>query len=509
MQEPTLRDYLKVIFRQKVVVITTFIVVMITVVIGLMLKTPVYESEVKMLISAEKQVESPFYRELIGGFQSAQVVFTQSEIVKSNPVMELAVRSMGIKPLDYEKGFANPLKKVLIILSAKSTEAKLKKATTEEKQGYLYRVALEGLKDSIRIEPVRDTNLFTIKVRDYSPIAAALIANIVSRSYVIFDLEQQLSEMQMKYGDKNLIVMQLKDNIEKMTKSLNGKPLPDVEAIGPASVKIIEQASVPLKPADLSKLLILILAFFMSLFLGVVLAFLFEFTDQTFKSPQEAEEFLNMPFLGSISKNARPESYQGLSEQIYLLMRDRNLKSLLITAALPQEGVTTIITNVARYISKKAGLKVLIIDANFRDPSIHTVFNTTNNKGLADVIMDKLSFGEVVADLSSNLSVLTTGKTELNPITILESNRMIDIVKGLKENYDLVLIDCPNLREYKDAAMLSLCSDAVAVVVNEGKARRQVVKAVILPLEQKKANLIGVILNNRTFPIPETIYKRV
>ena len=70
----------------------------------------------------------------------------------------------------------------------------------EQKEAFLFRRAVESLKENIKVEPIRDTNMFTISVRDYNPVGAALIANVVSRSYVMFDLEQQLAELKLKYG---------------------------------------------------------------------------------------------------------------------------------------------------------------------------------------------------------------------------------------------------------------------------------------------------------------------
>jgi len=96
-----MRDYLRILFRQKWVIIISFFTVAITVFVGLKLKTPVYKASVKMLISAEKQVEAPYYRELLG-MQNAQIVLTQSELVKSAPVIERVVRVTGLyaRPLD-------------------------------------------------------------------------------------------------------------------------------------------------------------------------------------------------------------------------------------------------------------------------------------------------------------------------------------------------------------------------------------------------------------------------
>lgn len=523
----TMRDYMRVLFRQKAVLITTFITVMITVVIGLQLKTPVYQATVKLLISGEKQVDSPYYRDIIAGYRNVEMALTQSEIVMSNPVIERAVKATGLYqlPLDYEKKFSSPLKGWFVSLGVKMTESKLAKATTEQKQAYLYRMAVENLKLNIKVEPVRDTNLFTINVKDFSPIGSAIIANVVSRSYVIFDLEQQLAELELKYGDKHLSVTQLKDNIENMKKGLNGQPLPDVEAIGPASVKIIEQAQIPIKPVGIPKVVTLILAIFMSIFLGVMLAFAFEYMDQTFKSPQDVESFLGLPFLGSIPRGKRISEkvlikdvkhktsyahfYDNLSDQLYMLLKDKKLKSIMFTSALHGEGASTIIAHLAIYLSYKANHKVLVIDANLRHPSIGKMLEVGPVPGLVDVIEGKITLEKAVQGFGQKMSVLTAGKTELNPITFLSSAAMIDIVKRAKEEYDVVLIDCADLRSFRDPVVVSSYVDGVVIVVNEGKTRRHVVKTAIAPLIEKKVSILGVILNNRTFAIPRMIYERV
>ncbi len=521
----TPRDYLRIIFRHSITIITCFITVIATVIIGLIFKTPVYEAQVKMLISAQKQVDSPYYRE-IAGYRDLQLALTQSEIVKSTPVLGLAVQALGLykQPLDYEKNFASPIKKPFIIASAKALYNKMKALTDEQKKEILYQLAIEDLRLNVKVEPLRDTTLFVLSVKNFSPVGSAIIANTISRAYVIFDLQQQLAEVQLKYGDKHPTSMQLKDSIETMSKSLNGQPLPDIEAIGPASVKIIEQSTVPLKPFGPHKALILVLAVFMGLFLGVMLAFTFEYIDQTFKSAEDIERYLALPFLGSIPKrkkhdkiiitNSKRETpylhfYNTLSEQMYMVMKDKKIKSVLITSALHGEGVSTIILNLGIYLSFTAGHKVLVIDANLRRPSLGDISNVSNTPGLADVIEGKVSFEKAIQDLGPKLHVLSAGVTELNPITFLDSSHMAEIVRIAKEKYEIVLIDCADLRSYRDAVLVSSYVDGAVLVVNEGKTRRHVVQTAIEPLAAKNVNLFGVILNNRTFPIPEKIYKRL
>jgi capsular exopolysaccharide synthesis family protein len=546
-----LRDYIRVIFRHKAVIITSLITVTVSAIVGLELKTPTYESKVKLLISAQKQIESPYYRGLGSGIGGG-ISTTQSEIVISNPVIERAVKVLKLdeRPFDYEKNFCSPLRAWEIDLRHKMNEMLKKKPEPEhilpeqadtlsqiENQGGIssvakevpwhadaFRWAVESLKGRIKVEPIPDTNLFTINVKDFSPVAAATIANVVSRSYIIFDLEQQMAEFQLQYGEKHPIVVQLGNGIDKITKSLTGETLPAIEAIGPASVKIIEQALVPIRPTGKSKGLILMLATVMSLFLGGILAFGFEYIDQTFKSPQDVETFLNLPLLGSIPRKGFRDNaliadskrmsafippYQNLSDQIYLLMKDKNLKTILITAASPLEGSTTITANLVNFLSNKAGHKVMVIDANIKAPATHKVFKIPDNTGLANVLEGKISWEKAVHDLGPNLTVLPAGNTSLNPTPLLDSTRMVNVIKAVKEKYELVFIDYANLRSFKDACVLSPYLDGIILVINEGKTRHHTIKPLLAPLKHKKANLLGVILKNRTYAIPKMIYERL
>ncbi|MCK5492688.1 MAG: polysaccharide biosynthesis tyrosine autokinase, partial [Candidatus Omnitrophica bacterium] len=338
-------------------------------------------------------------------------------------------------------------------------------------------------------------------------------------SYIIFDLEQQLSELQIKYGDKHPSTQQLQDTITNMNKNLSGQIIPNIEAIGPASVKIFEQAIPGLRPIGTSKKITIILAFFMSIFLGVMLVFVFDYMDQTFKSPQEVERLLNTPVLGSIPKIKRKRkvvikdtdkktpytyAYQILSDQIYMLMKDRKIKSLTLTSALAQEGVSTIIANVGTYLAKKAGHKVLIVDANLRTPKIHALFNIKNDIGLGQVLEGKAQSDKIIHNLGENLFVVSAGNTELNPVTLLDSSVMTDFLQKAQEIFDIVLIDCSELKDFKDAVLLSSRTDGTAFVINEGKTRKQVIQKVIGILDKDK--MLGVILNKRTFSIPKVIY---
>lgn len=505
----TARDYLRVIFRHKATILVTFFTVMIVVVLGLMFKTPSYTATVTMMVSATKPVESPYYRDLSAS--SLSPALAQSTIVTSDPVINMAIKALGLwqKPLDYETRFCTPLKSAYVKLVAKMTKAQADRLPPEQRQAFAFRMASEELKNNIDVAPVRDTNLFTITVTDFDAVGAAIIANTVSRAYVIFDLEQQAAELELKYGEKHPMVLQLKDNIAKMEKNLSGTPLPDIEAIGPASVKVIEQANVPLKPAGPSRKVIALLALVMAGFLSVMLAFVFEYADNTFKSPRDIEDFLNVAYLGFVPKKARLADYHDLGDQIYLLLQDKNAKTVMFSGAVEHEGVSAILANLASYFSHAGARKVLVIDTNLRKPSLHTAFKVPQADGLTEIIEGKINLDKGTKKLSDNLYLISSGKISLNPATLLNSHAMIDILKTAKERYDIILLDSPAAVVSRDAFILSQRVDTVVISVNEGKTRRPVVKAVIDAFTRSKADIMGVVLNNRTFPIPQRLYNKV
>ncbi|MBU4305642.1 MAG: polysaccharide biosynthesis tyrosine autokinase [Candidatus Omnitrophica bacterium] len=523
--DTTLRDYLRVLFRHKMVILTAVLTVCTTVFIGLQLQTNVYESSVKMLIAADKQVEAPYYRQM-NGARDIQQTLTQSEIVKSNPVLGRVVSALALdkRPLDDEKKFCSPLKGILIDYRAKALNKKLENIDEEQKNTFLFNRAILSLKQNIKVEPIRDTSMFTISVKDYNPVGAAIIANVVSRLYVIFDLEQQLAELKLKYGEKHPTVNLIKDSIEKLKKTLSGAPMEDVEAIGPASVKIMEQAVMPIEPAGTPKKLTLLLAVIMSIFLAVMLAFAFEYTDQTVKSPQDIQRFLNLPFLGSI---ARPDfrnnrllkdtnnnskyfqSYQNLSDQICLLFKNKDIKSLLIASPNGQEDTPKLVANLGYYLAQRLQHKVLIIDANLRNSSMSRLLELTNGSGLASFLEGKASLEEIIQNSGTGPDVIRAGNTELNPAILLESSRMKELLAEVAGKYEIVLLDCANLKDFNDAVVLCFLVDAIALTVNEGQTRRQVVQNICSQLQQNKTKIKGVILNNRTFPIPGFLYNSI
>ena len=523
MDNNTLRDYLKVIFKHKIVIFASIIVIIALTSFKVYFLTPYYTASVRMLVKGQMMAETDYYKQ-IGSFN---IPVNHAMLVKSKSVLERVVKVLKLydRPLDFgEKQLASRIRKYYIDREIERIKLQLQEMTNEQRRGFLIDYAVGRLASSVEAEKLERSDLLELTVRDYDPALAAIIANSISRSYLIFDLEQQIAELKLKYGDKNSTVIKLKNYIQELYKTLDGKPLSATEAFGAASVKVISQArrsGMLEKPVQAKT--VMAMAFLASIIFGITIAFAIELLDQTLKSPQDIQKILNIPFLGSIPerkyrdklliKDNNPsntnysEAYQKLSSHIRLIMKNKNFTSLIITDAEGRKDSAAVIANLCHYLTAKTGLKVLMIDFNFRTPFLSEFFNLSKSPGISDVIEGRLSFEESIRSLDNNLSIIPAGDTNHNEAALLNSSTISDVISEAKKKFEMVFINSADIKNFTDAETLSSFVDSVILVINEGKVRRQVVKNAISQLTQEDSKIIGAILNNRTYALPGIIYK--
>ena len=529
VNEYVLRDTLSALFRKKHIIPITVLIVLVITYFLLKLQTPIYEASVKMLVRGQSQIRSTYYEEIIG----PAMYLSHLEMVKSNPVVHLTVKTLNLhkRPLDYEKNFSSILKWPLINFSIRTTKNKYNELPDEKKEDFLIEYTANKLKENIRCTIVPHTNIFTIYVTNYDPEEALSIANVISRSYSIFDQQQQLAELTLRYGQLHPSVLQLRDNIDNMTKNLSGEKLTTYEAIGTASVKIIEQASLlnDGAPVGQSKVLIIIFAFFVSITVGIGIALIYDFLDQTIKSPQDITTYLDLPVLGSIPQKFPKESilikdtfeetrytifYEDLADQLYIFLKTQSLKSILITSVIYREATNTIAPNLGHYLSHVMHQKTLIIDISLKNPTVNKVLDIKNNPGLSNFIKDSLQnnglqIDKIIKKINHHLYVLTAGNNSFNSALLRDNGKLKTIIDDAKNMYDIIIADGTGTKNFNDILMLSHFFDGICLVINERKDRRQIAINTIKSLRKNRANIIGGILNNRSFEIPEVIYKRL
>ncbi len=206
----------------------------------------------------------------------------------------------------------------------------------------------------------------------------------------------------------------------------------------------------------------------------------------------------------------RWESLDLIYKNIELLNSVTNLKSLMITSALPDEGKSALALGLAMSAAR-LHKKVLLIDANLRDPSLHNQLNLPNDQGLSTLLTSEAAVPNQVSiqySGSSYIDILTAGPIPADAANLLSSPRMMELMTTFEENYDLVLVDAAPVLGLVDAMLTASCCRSVVMAASIGRVTRSrsVVMAASIGRVTRsqmaqatamlsKLNLIGVVAN--------------
>ncbi|MBC8550793.1 MAG: hypothetical protein H8D23_14205 [Candidatus Brocadiales bacterium] len=523
INDATLRDYLKIMFRHKLLFVAILLVVMTITYINLQMDTPKYAAVVSMLISAKMDTEADYYQ---GIGTNISITTNHTLKVKSTPVLERVVDALKLYqlPLDYEAKYATNVRKYFMKGQIEKLKIRLEGITPEQRMSIKRELALNRLRSNINVSLIPDSDILTIMVKDYDPVFATVIANSVSRSYIIFDMEQQIAELKLKYGEKHSTVVQLESYIREFEETLDGRLLSGIDAIGPASVKIVEQAVASSDPINVQQKGVLLGgAFFVSMVLGVLFSFGFEYMDQTVKMPKDLEQFFGMAFLGSIPRKKKKDSvlacspdsvdsnytraFHDLTDRVYQMAKEQNLKTVLLTDVERSDTTEFIVANLGMCLSQKMNQKVVLVDANFRESAVSKFFNISSDVGLVEVLSEQEKLDSIVQNPKEKLYVLPPGNTAGMSNNIIKGDVMNDLINTAAQSYDLTLITCEGIKDSLDASIIAPYVDGVILVINEGQVRRQTMKSLLMPYTRKKVNFVGAIITNRRYELPEFIYR--
>jgi capsular exopolysaccharide synthesis family protein len=189
------------------------------------------------------------------------------------------------------------------------------------------------------------------------------------------------------------------------------------------------------------------------------------------------------------------EQFRMIHTNIKFSIAEQNGKTILITSPCTGDGKSTIAANLAVSMAQQKK-KVLLIDANLRNPALHTIFNLPDLLGLTEVLKGFVGFEETVHHTKiGRLDVLTSGKNSVNPVELLASDRMKELLEKALKKYDVVLIDSYSVIDLTDTQLLSTHCDGVVLVLKNGKTPFRKAFEAKKVLEFAKAKLVGVILN--------------
>jgi len=289
------------------------------------------------------------------------------------------------------------------------------------------------------------------------------------------------------------------------------------------NVRIVEKAQVPQLPVGPDKVKNLVLGSVAGILLAIGTALLLEMLDTSIKTVKEARQVFGYTFLGLIpffgkSKNSifpdrNPEedsaskivvrelprssiseAFQMLQANLKFVNSDKNLKVIVVTSSVPQEGKSTVSANLA-VVMAHSGRRVLLVDADMRRPVQHQILDLINDAGLSNVLVGQAELRTVIKEVSNNLHVLSAGVIPPNPMALLDSQRMASLIQNFSDSYEFVIIDTPSVNVAADALILGKMTDGVLLVVRPGVVDSASAASAKEFLEQSGQNVLGQVVN--------------
>jgi polysaccharide biosynthesis transport protein len=275
------------------------------------------------------------------------------------------------------------------------------------------------------------------------------------------------------------------------------------------NAEIIEQAIAP-EQGTTSKMAFMLLGTLLGLLLSNLTVICLEMQDRTLKTIWEIKKKLSYKVLGIVPLNElsertgvivqqEPDSY---ASEIYRMIQanlkfvtaQRPPKVILITSSVPGEGKSTIAANLAAAISQ-LGRRVLLIDGDLRKASQHQIWEANNNLGLKDVLTNQVPLREAASQPMDKLDLLSSGLIPPNPLALLDSNEMGELVAKARKEYDIVFIDAPPLPVTADVLTLSKLVDGIVFVSRPGVVEKESAELAIETLESTRQKVLGMVIN--------------
>jgi capsular exopolysaccharide synthesis family protein len=194
-------------------------------------------------------------------------------------------------------------------------------------------------------------------------------------------------------------------------------------------------------------------------------------------------------------KGMLAEQYRSFRTNLMALNRDRSRRALLFTSSVKGEGKSVTVANVALCLTEVTANKVVIVDADFRNPAQSALFGLGGGAGLSDLMLDGLSLERVVAPTKArNLFVVRAGREPKNPSELLSSDRMLNVLQALKAEFHYVLFDTPPVLPYTDASTLATRTEGVVFVVRMDRTPKSQIERAVKTLREAGGNIIGTFL---------------
>ena len=470
------------------------------------LKSGYEDNEKTILVSRKKMQESQNKLAVTDKFRKESKELGRSEILKSLQ-SKLSDYLMDITKKNVEYTKEHPEFKILEkeIETAKELIKKEKKATLNSV--------------TISVDPIYD-ELSKNLVDAYLDKKASLAKRRLFKKY-INEYQEELLNMPLKRVENSKLELALSVNKEMYQDLLEYMMYVGIaESMTLSNIKLVETAVVPEKPYFPRKYLNFAIGLFLSIFWGLALSLFVEYIDTTIKTPEDIKHIKSLNFLGvipntkllknmGIISTLNPtlpvvEAFRTIRSSILYASLDKPMKTIVVTSAMESEGKSSISSNISIIYSMEKK-KVILIDLDLRRPTAHKFFGVPNNNGITNILAGGGALDETIIHTEvNNLDILTSGPIPPDPSSLIESQKLRDIINKLKEMYDMVIIDTPPVMAVNDATVVGRIADGILLVIESGRATFSMVDHIKELFTKAGLNTIGIVLNK--FKSHETGY---
>lgn len=375
---------------------------------------------------------------------------------------------------------------------------------------------------------VGQTDLIDLRVESEDPVLAQAAADAYAEAYLAHSLEEDQAEITRVITGLEERIAQIEDQIaaesasERRTLESTRDTLLEIRedlrssfGLETGGARVLEQALLPSSPFSPQPLRNAILAFVLGSILGVGLAFLVEYLDDSVRTKEDIERASGLPAVGLIPEvaaarelldpgvisleeptSAAAEAYRTLRTSVQFMGFDKPLRVIQVTSPSAAEGKTTTVANLAVALAR-AGREVTVVCCDLRRPRLHQLFGLDNEVGFTSVLLRDATLADALQRVPglSRLTVLTSGPVPPNPAELLSSQRAAEVLAELQGGERLVLVDSPPVLPVTDALVISRAADVTLMVCSATGTRKGEAARAVEMLQRVGAPIVGTVLN--------------
>jgi polysaccharide biosynthesis transport protein len=361
---------------------------------------------------------------------------------------------------------------------------------------------LEGQQGTAALAMARDS--LQIAQRRESELQKAFNA----QQAIASDLNSKLAEYS-RLEDQLQRAERESDALDNQIKSIN------VTEDAPQEVRILDVAQPNMTPQSPKKMQIAAMASVLGLLAGIGMALAMDVIDQRLRSPEEVRNLLGLPVLGVIPRqdgklsvaacgltvHSDPmsqvaEACRTVRTAVYFASRTAPVKTVLIASPSHEEGKSSFVSNLAIAMAQ-AGSRVLLLDANFREPAQQKIYDVEHDTGLSEVLSGKIALDRAISRTPiEGLEVLPCGPLPRNPSEMLNGPAFAKLIETLSDRYEFILMDSPSILSVTDARILGAIADVTLFVIRAGVTSRKAGEQGLDSLLSVGSRVLGAVVND-------------